>query len=300
MIGGLALCSFLSLAWFRSGNPAAGVEPVPAAAADARDDARDDADREIFRARMAWAKSERLDTLPLGEIAARLGRTFVGTTYTPNTLDVDGTEHLVINLRELDCVTFVENMLAMARMVEAGSNDFDAYRAELTRIRYRGGVLDGYPSRLHYFSDWIFDNQAKGVVRDVTRTLGGVQDTEKVDFMSTHPASYRQLADPANLAAIRRTEQTINGRARYYIPEDRIAEAASGIKNGDVIAATSTVKGLDVAHTGLALWVNGKLHLLHAPLVGKSVEISELPIAERIRGIKGQDGIMVARPVGRK
>lgn len=296
MIGGLALCSFLSLAWFRSGTPVAGAEPVLTSAAESYEDA----DREIFRARMAWAKSERLDTLPLGEIAARLGETFVGTTYTPNTLDVEGPERLVINLRELDCVTFVENMLAMARMIEAGSDDYDAYKAELTRIRYRGGTIDGYPSRLHYFSDWIFDNQAKAVVEDVTRSLGGVQDTEKVDFMSTHPASYRHLADPANLAAIRRTEQTINGRARYYIPEDRIAAVASGIKNGDVIAATSSVKGLDVAHTGLALWVNGKLHLLHAPLVGKSVEISELPIAERIRGIKGQDGIMVARPVGRK
>jgi len=50
-----------------------------------------------------------------------------------------------------------------------------------------------------------------------------------------------------------------------------------------------------VAHTGIALWRGGRLHLLHAPLVGKSVEISVLPLAERIVELKTQDGIMVAR-----
>jgi hypothetical protein len=59
------------------------------------------------------------------------------------------------------------------------------------------------------------------------------------------------------------------------------------------------VSGLDVAHTGLALRIDGRLHLLHAPLVGDSVEISEVPLAERILDISGQDGIMVARPVER-
>jgi hypothetical protein len=72
---------------------------------------------------------------------------------------------------------------------------------------------------------------------------------------------------------------------------------AAGIRDGDVIAATSTVAGLDVAHTGLALWVDGSLHLLHAPLVGDSVEISTVPLAERILSINGQDGILVARPM---
>ena len=43
------------------------------------------------------------------------------------------------------------------------------------------------------------------------------------------------------------------------------------------------------------LWQDGRLHLLHAPLVGRSVEISEVPLADRIPGIGGQDGIMVAR-----
>jgi hypothetical protein len=93
-------------------------------------------------------------------------------------------------------------------------------------------------------------------------------------------------------------EQRLNaGPARWYIPETRIAAVAGRIQDGDLIAATSTLSGLDVAHTGIALWKDGQLHLLHAPLVGKAVEISVLPLAQRILDIKTQDGIMVARVV---
>ena len=92
-------------------------------------------------------------------------------------------------------------------------------------------------------------------------------------------------------------EARLSAEPRYYIPEDRIAEVEDGIQNGDIIAATSTVTGLDIAHTGIALWSNGRLHLLHAPLAGGVVQISQAPLAERIQRIGGQDGVMVARPL---
>ncbi|HEX7051230.1 MAG TPA: N-acetylmuramoyl-L-alanine amidase-like domain-containing protein [Longimicrobiales bacterium] len=305
LVLGPVLAALLGLAWFLLGR---GLDPerravrvataTPAGRiADRADGPATDRDREIFREKIAYARAERLDTLPLGTVLARLGRTFVGTPYVAHTLDVEGPERLVVNLRELDCVTFVENTLALARLVRAGVDDFDAFRAELTRIRYRHGIIDGYPSRLHYFSDWIADNEAKGLVRDVTRELGGVRDGAPIDFMSTHRDAYPQLEDPANFAAIRDVEAAASARPRYFIPEDRIAEVEHRIRNGDIIAATSTVPGLDVAHTGIALWIDGRLHLLHAPLVGKTVEISELPLADRVRRIGGQDGIVVVRPI---
>jgi hypothetical protein len=259
-------------------------------------DQASDRDRALFEERMAWARAERLDTLPLGEIVARLGKTFVGTTYTAGTLNVEGPERLVVNLHELDCVTFVENMVVMARLIKARTTDFHAYQAQLVRIRSRGGVLDGYPSRLHYFSDWIYDNESLGIVRDLTRELGGSRRAGRIDFMSTHPSSYPQLSDSVILAAIQRTETDINRRTRYYIPQDRIRKVEDQIREGDVIAMTSTVKGLDIVHTGIAVRIDGRVHLMHAPLVGKSVEISELPLAERIQRLDGQDGIVVARP----
>jgi hypothetical protein len=264
-----------------------------------------DADWAVLEQKARWARERGLDTVSLGVAIVEIGRTFVGTPYVPGTLEVEGPERLVIDFRGLDCVTFVENAFALARFVRAGGarllGDRPAaealYERLLQELRYRDGVIDGYPSRLHYFSDWIADNARRGLVRDLGRELGGVRDAEPVDFMSTHAASYRQLADPANVERIRETEARLSAAGRWYVPEERIAEVASRIQDGDIIAATSTVPGLDVAHTGLALWIDGALHLLHAPLAGDSVEISRMPLAERILGLEGQDGIMVARPV---
>lgn len=264
-----------------------------------------DEDWQIFRDKVEWAAAERLDTVSIGDAMAALGRTFVGTAYVPQTLEADGPEGLVINFRGLDCVTFVENVFALSRFVQRGGAALlsdraaaeGAYAALLTDIRYRDGVIDGYPSRLHYFTDWIADNARRELVRDVSEELGGVRDTEPIDFMTTHTDAYRQLADPEFVAMIRRTEEVLSARGRVYVPQERIPAVADRIRDGDIIAATSTVEGLDVAHTGLALRVDGTLRLMHAPLVGDSVQISEITLAERIRGIEGQDGIIVARPL---
>ncbi len=265
-------------------------------------------DWSVFQATVRWGQEARLDTLPFGDAVAAVGRRFVGTAYVPGTLETDGPERLVVNFQGLDCVTFVENALALARFIRADGArllpDREAaearYQALLTEHRYRSGMLDGYPSRLHYFSEWLSDNARRGLLVDLGSRLGAQPDPEPIDFMSTHPDAYRQLADTANLRMIRETEGRLNRAPRSYVPEARIADIADQIRDGDVIAATSTVPGLDVAHTGLALWVNGSLHLLHAPLVGEAVEISEVPLAERILRIESQDGIMVARPQERR
>jgi hypothetical protein len=265
-------------------------------------------DWQVFESKVRWGARHRLDTIPLGKATAALGKTFVGATYRPGTLEVPGPERLVVNLRELDCVTFIENVLALVRFVRADGvallADPPAARARyqdyLRQLRYRDGQIAGYPSRLHYFSEWLAENERQGRVRQLSRDLGGAADRERIAFMSTHPDSYRQLADSTVLAAVVAMEGRLNAAGpRWFLPESAIAGTASRIEDGDVIAATSTVPGLDIAHTGIALWRNGRLHLLHAPLVGKSVEISRLPLAERILGIPTQDGIMVARPTER-
>jgi hypothetical protein len=249
----------------------------------------------VVEERLAWARKQRLDTLPIGEIVAKVGRTFVGYPYVPGTLEADGAEHLVINLHSFDCVTFVENSLALARVVRAGGG-FAAFKNELTRIRYRNGKLNGYPSRLNYFSEWIANNEAKGIVRNITRELGGKVDSEPITFMTAHRKSYRQLADDSVFREIEAQEKRLSAIPRYVIPKEEIAGIANKIHDGDIIAAATNKPGLDIVHTGIALWVDGKLHLMHAPLVGKVVEISELPLADRIMRITSQDGIMVARP----
>jgi hypothetical protein len=256
----------------------------------------DPQDREIFKEKMAWARSEHMDTLPIGEIIARVGHSFVGAPYVPSSLEAPGAEHLVVNLRAFDCVTFVESTLALSRTIRE-HGDYNTFENELARIRYRNGKLNGYPSRLHYFSDWIADNDRKGVVRNITASLGGVKDAEPIDLMTTHTSSYRQLGEnPAFVRTIAVIEKRLTREGRYMIPEDRIASVASQIHSGDIIGVTTTVHGLDVSHTGIALWDGGVLRLMHAPLVGTDVQISETSLADRVIASKSQDGIMVARP----
>lgn len=273
-----------------------GPETVDAAA-DAPGSRGTDLDRRLFEQKMQFARDRHLDTLPIGDIMVEIGQSFIGTPYQPGTLEQDGPERLVVNLRALDCVTFVENVFALARVVRAGDPTFDKFLHELQRIRYRGGELNGYPSRLHYFSEWISDNENLGLVRNVTRSIGGVRDTTRIDFMTTHVDAYPAFRDTAAISAIRKVEQRLSAQPRYFVPQDRVTAAMDDIQNGDILAMTSTIAGLDVAHTGIALRRDGKVWLLNAPLVGDSVQISDKPIDERLKGISKQDGLMVARPL---
>lgn len=282
-----------------AGGPAAphGIADVPDDAEVRGDVVYTPRDLEIFREVMDEAAEARLDTLPIGDIIVRVGRRFVGEPYTPQTLELSP-ERVVVNLREFDCVTYVESVLALARLIRDRRADFPAFTEELRRIRYRDGRLDGYASRLHYFSEWIADNEGLGLVRDITSELGGQPVAEPIDFMSRNAGSYPRLVEqPGLVDAIRDVEARLSERPRHRIPQEAMAGVADRLRDGDIIATTSTIRGLDIAHTGFAIRVDGRLHLMHAPLVGRSLEISELPLAQRILRIDGQDGMMAARPL---
>ena len=264
-------------------------------------------DWRIFETTLQQADARGFDTLNLGDALVEMGALFLGTPYVPQTLEVPGPERLVVNVRGLDCVTFVENVLALTRFhrvhgLEVLSDPPEArrrYEADLAALRYRDGRPDGYASRLHYFSEWLSHAQDGGRLQIRSADLGGIPDPEPTNFMTRHREAYRQLADRTVFDAIQRVEARLTESGpRFFIPEEAIAGAAQGIRNGDVIAATSTLEGLDVAHTGLAWWIDGRLHLLHAPLVGSTVVLSERPLSDRILQTAGQDGIMVARPGG--
>ena len=239
-----------------------------------------------------------LANLPLNEIMVEVGKTFMGTPYVAGTLDQNpDREDLVVNITGLDCVTFVENCLVMSRLIKQNKTDFDSYLKELEMIRYRAGINAGYSSRLHYFSDWIYDNEAKGIVRSITSEIGGVPYDKPINFMSGHKSSYKQLSSSQNLAGIEETENMINQRETYFIPEDLISSVYGKLQNGDIVGITSTLDGLDIAHTGLVYKDESGTYLLHASLKNKEVEISKSEIQQYIEANSKQDGIMIARVV---
>jgi len=256
-------------------------------------------DLEICNKKLEFAVQEGMQNLPIGDIIAEVGKTFLGLNYAAHTLELEGDEQLVINLTGLDCTTFLENALTFARCIKAGKTSFEDYQDNLTQIRYRGGKIDKYPSRLHYFSDWIYDNVKKGIVVDVTKEIGGEPIKFAVDIMSTHPDSYKQLKENNSfIPAISKYEDDINSREYFFIPKERVIQLENGINNGDLIAITTNLKGLDVGHVGIAVKMDsGRIHFMHAPLVGAKVQISKEPIGEYLEKIKKHTGIIVLRAV---
>lgn len=80
-----------------------------------------------------------------------------------------------------------------------------------------------------------------------------------------------------------------------YIPKTslNVSSEELDIKNGDIIAITTNIKGLDVVHTGFACWVDGKLHLLHASSVMKKVILDSQTLFEYSKNKKAHTGVRV-------
>ena len=257
-------------------------------------------DEAAFRRVMEKAGTEGWSNEPIGRIVELTGLSFTGTPYVAHSLEVRGGERLVVDLRGFDCTTFVESMLALSRCIQLGLSTFGSFRDQLQRIRYRGGVIQGYPSRLHYFVDWVDDNAVKGIVRDVTKDLGGIPYVKAIDFMSTHTSAYRQLADPENLRLIKAREDEINARRHFYLPVEEIPAAAQHMQPGDIVGVVTAETGIDVSHVGIAVMAGGELKFLHAPLSGGKVEVSQGALAGYLSARPGRTGAIVARPLNAK
>lgn len=255
-------------------------------------------DASICSRKFEMAVALKLQKLPIGDAVVEIGKTFLGTEYVANVLEVPGEERLVVNMSGLDCVTFYENALVLARCMKKNKMTFDEYKNELQFIRYRGGVIHQYTSRLHYTSDYMFDNEKKGVWKNVTKEIGGVRYDKKLNFMSTHPDSYRQIrANPGFLKVIQEQEKEINAREMFHIPKQLVSKISAKLANGDILGITTDMEGLDTSHTGVVIRQNGEAYFLHAPLAGRMVTISEKPLADYLAGNKRQIGIMVTRPL---
>jgi hypothetical protein len=253
---------------------------------------------ERFSQIMERARKERWLSLPIGECMGKIGLLLLGTEYVPETLEGEGPEICRVDLTGLDCVTFYENVLCLARISRKGKTTFEDLVAEITFTRYRGGKLTDYTSRLHYTSDWIYDNELKKAVKNITREIGGEELLVKVSFMSRNPKSYPALRrNPEFTETIARTEEEINKRQHWYIPKIKIKEAEKHIQTGDIIAIATSKEGLDYGHTGLAYRDNeGRVRFLHASLKEKKV-ILDRELYKYIDSVETHTGITIARPL---
>lgn len=253
------------------------------------------ADSTLYIIKIAALKE--LKAATLGDSIVKVGVSFLGTPYVEKTLEIGTTESLVINFKGLDCTTFIENVLAFSATLRTQEKSFDNFTKNLETIRYRNGKLNGYPSRLHYFTDWIRDNQKLGLVKDITANLGGKELYKSINFMGTHRNLYPFLKGDENFNRIQKIESELVNETICYIPKNEIKNIENQLQSGDIIALATSIKGLDVTHTGFAIrQPNGRIHLLHASSSGE-VKISKEPLSAYLKTIKSNIGIIVTRPL---
>lgn len=233
-------------------------------------------------------------------LVINIARELRGIPYVGGTLEHNDKECLVVNLRQLDCTTYVENVLAIYQCIKNKRLTFDDFCSYLRQIRYIDGKVD-YPARQHYFTEWIYENTKDGFVKEIQSPnppFTAVQHL-KIDFMSTHTQLYPMLKkNPEMTKPIAEMEKRISGNKYPYIPKSSIANNQlfrSTIHDGDIIAITTSKNGLDTSHIGIAIWHKDGLHMLNASQIHKKVVEEPMTLYQYMQKHPSQTGIRIVR-----
>lgn len=253
--------------------------------------------QESFERVIRDAIAQNLHHRPMGETIQALATQFLDTPYKAGLLERGDRETLVVSLNAFDCVLLVETVLAIARGIIQQDYSYPTFINHLRDQRYSNGEIDGYCSRLHYFSAWIAENQKRGTVVNITPQLGGVSMHKKLNFISTHRQNYPRIAkNDALYNCVVEMESDLDNLTFSYIPNHQIHRIYAQLQPGDIVAIATNTPGLDVTHTGFVYRSpDGKIGLLHASPVGRVTIARDLQTyASRV---KNAIGIVVARPL---
>ena len=270
--------------------------PVMSWAASKAEPAGADADS-VFVVSVLTSDAVAASSSTPGDVVATVARAFIGKPYVAGTLEVNAPdERLVINTRQVDCTTFVDQVLALSLTVLHGDTTYTAFCRNLSRLRYRDGKVQGYASRLHYFTDMVAANPS--LLADVVPDSAQAPLPERIvqlGFMSHHPDSYPALkGHPEVVDSIRSIELRYQHYPVHYCPKETIA-SFTALREGDVVALMTTVEGLDVTHLGIAVRQPDGFHLLHASSAAGRVLVDPLPLQEMLASRKSCPGIRAVR-----
>ena len=229
-------------------------------------------------------------------------RKLIGVPYVGKTLEVNDTERLIVNLRQLDCTTYVENVLALALCASNGLERFEDFYTFLRLIRYRSGKVS-YTDRLHYFADWVADNERMGYVRNLNSfnpPFSAVQ-TVNAHFMTEHVKFYPMLVKhPEWIDDIKNMEKNITGWRVPYVPKAELENTSvfrDAIRDGDILGLLTSRDGLDTSHLGIAIWHKDGLHLLNASSLHHKVVEERMTLYQYMQKQPRQIGFRVVRPI---
>ena len=224
-------------------------------------------------------------------------RQLLGTPYVAHTLEADE-EILTINIHELDCLTFIETLYALTRATLNQRYSWRDYAANIENVRYRGGTMGDYSSRIHYISEWIIDNHMRGNLVGVTPDLPHADYLVKnIDYMTKNPGQYRQLKnDSAMVEKIRRYE--LRQHRFPYLKRSWLnnKDVKAALHSGDFISLVTKIDGLDVSHNGIVIVdEKGDPYLLDASMSGGKVMLESKPLFKYLERSKNNIGVRIFR-----
>jgi hypothetical protein len=258
-----------------------------------------------FNALIAQAQSQNWADLPIGERVARFGKAMRSTPYVSFTLEIDDRiEAPSANFHALDCWSFFEISLGMARMIGRKKDSYtpDDLLQEILFTRYRGGVCTGnYLERIHYLEEWFFDNEARGVVENVTRKYGHSQPilNRKCQEMTILWKSYRYLRNNPDLRPkMSRLEQHISQLPVHCVPKDKVHLIEKHLQNGDILGIATRHQGAFCSHVGLGIrTTDGVYRIMHASSQKEYKRVVvDSSISAYLKKFGSHLGVIIARP----
>lgn len=250
----------------------------------------------IINSLLEKAQNEKWHQLSFDKLIIQVASQFIGTEYQGGILE-GNYEVCRVNFHGLDCVTFVESVLNISRIIKQEKYRIEDLFESIIQTRYRDGIITDYTSRLHYTADWIYQNTRNYIFTDITPQFGAEKINFKVNFMSKNPKYYKVLTDnPELISKIELQEKDINSRTNYYIPKSKIKQIERKLQDGDIICIVTNKSGLDYAHLGFVYKpLDGTSRLMHASSTQKKV-IIDTTVSEYLNSVKTHTGITILRP----
>ncbi len=247
-------------------------------------------------------KAKNLKDKSMASYMIFFGRQFKGVPYVAKTLEKNADEKIIVNLRQLDCTTYVETVLALSRTMAQRKLTFANYCENLKKVRYRNGNV-AYPARQHYFTYWIQENTKENIVKNIQSPNPPFSATQTVNanYMTTHLESYPMLkGKPQWVKQIAEMEQSITGTKQKYIPTNAVTNSnvvRKTVQDGDIIAIVTSKAGLEISHIGIAVWHKDGLHMLNASSLNHKVVEDDDLLQKYLRKQTTALGIRIARPL---
>ncbi|MGJ8656881.1 MAG: N-acetylmuramoyl-L-alanine amidase-like domain-containing protein [Akkermansiaceae bacterium] len=239
--------------------------------------------------------------LPMGDRMAKIALELQGIPYKAYTLEIHNKiESPSVNFSGLDCWTFFETVMGMAKMLETPKKSYthSDLLAQIEHTRYRGGVCKGnYLDRIHYLAEWYKDNDKRKNIDDITRKFPTVTMPNQCNEMSLLWKHYRYLKhNPELRPLMAQSEREITAMTVKMVPKSKVPGIEKHLKNGDIIGIARHGNGSYCSHVGIIIKDDkGQARFMHASTTYKKVVVDST-ISGYLNKFKKHAGILIARP----